>query len=169
MNKQYRSDVREVTGEAGFTAGQIYKVVHILMVLGAGISGVGYVFGWFGEAAKVAQQEFGPQAMLQKYEWFKDAAAQLDKKQADIKVYQGRLDSMKADYEGTKRKDWDRTEKEQFSQWQTEVAGVTASYNGLAAEWNAQISKFNWKPFQGDLPAGASDLLSRQFAPYQSN
>jgi len=142
------------------------KIIMLMFAFSIVVGVVGYGLGWFQEAAQVAKEEFGPRAMLQKYEWFKDAAAQLNKKQADIKVYQSRLSSMKSDYEGTKRKDWDRTDKEQFSLWQTEVAGVTASYNGLAAKYNAQMAKFNWRfANAGDLPQGATEPLPREFKP----
>ena len=67
------------------------KIIFGLCVLGILVSGIGYSLGWFSETAQVTQEEFGPRAMLEKYEWFKDAAAQLDKKQADITVYNGRI------------------------------------------------------------------------------
>lgn len=140
----------------------VFKVLAIVMFIGFGLSAVGHVMGWFGEAAQVAKAEFGPKAALAKYEWFKNAAAELDKKQADIKVYSKKLSL----FTGVDRKDMDRTDKEQLSQWHVELAGVTAAYNGLAAEWNSQKSKFNWKVFEGDLPIGATDLLSREYAPY---
>lgn len=123
-----------------------------------------------GEAVQVAKEEFGPRAMLQKYEWFKDAAAQLDKKQADIQVYKMKLTSLEEDYAGVSRKDWPRTDREQKSIWQAEVAGVIASFNGLAAEYNAQMSKFNWAfTNAGTLPKGATVPLPREFKPYSYN
>lgn len=123
--------------------------------------------GWFSEAGQVAREEFGPRALLKKYEWFKDASAQLDKKRADIKVYQVRIDSMKTDYEGTARKDWDRTDKEQMSVWQAEVAGVKASYNGLAAEYNSAMVQFHKKMLNcGEIPQGAVEQLPRNYKPY---
>lgn len=122
---------------------------------------------WCNEAATVAKEEFGPRNALKKYEWFKNASAELDKKLADINVYEQRIEQMQKDYDGTSRKDWDRLDKEQFNQWYGEVAGVKASYNSLAAEWNSQISKFNWRPFLGELPPGAEELLSKEYAPYQ--
>ena len=118
------------------------------------------------EAENVAHEEFGARATVRKYEWFKDAAAQLQKKEADIQVYSARLKSMEADYEGTKRKDWDRTDKENMNQWQTELAGVRASYNGLAADYNSNMSKMNWRYANvGEVPAGA-EALPREFRTY---
>ena len=132
-----------------------------------GLNVIGHTLGWFGEATQVVREEFGPRAMLEKYEWFKDASAQLDRKKADIKVYKRRLTSIKEDYKGTARKDWDRTDKEQFNLWQQEVAGTIASFNGLAAEYNAQMAKFNWKfTNKGDLPKGATEPLPREFKTY---
>ena len=131
------------------------KMIVGVAILSALIGGIGYVFGWFGETAKVAQDEFGPKAMLTKYSWFKDAAAQLDKKQADIKVYEGRLTQLEASYEGVPRSRWAREDREQYNTWSSEVAGVKASYNSLAAEYNAAMAKFNWRfANAGDLPAG---------------
>jgi hypothetical protein len=119
------------------------------------------------EAVEVAHEEFGPRELLRKYEWFKDAAAQLDKKRADIGVYETRLKTMKEDYGDTPRKDWDRTDKEQRNVWLGEMAGVKASYNGLAAEYNSAMAKFNWRFCErGKLPEGATEPLPRDFKPY---
>jgi hypothetical protein len=143
------------------------KGLLIFLLLSGGCGILGATMGWFGEATQVAQEEFGPRAMLQKYEWFKDCAAQLDKKVADISVYQGRIVNMQADYEGVHRKDWPRTDKEQMNLWRTELAGVRASYNMLAAEYNAQMAKFNWSfANAGQLPKGASVPLPREYKPY---
>ena len=142
----------------------VVKVITAFFVLSALIGGLGSTFGWFGEAAKVAQDEFGPKAMLAKYEWFKDAAAQLDKKQADIAVYEGRITEMTERY---KNKEWPRDVREQWSIWSSEVAGVKASYNALAADYNGQMAKFNWQFANvGELPKGADTPLPREFKRY---
>src|SRR3990167_7025376 len=131
------------------------------------ISVIGYGLGWFGEAAKVAQEEFGPRTMLEKYEWFKDAAAQLEKKQADITVYDGRMKAMNEIYADLARQKWPREDREQHNVWSSEVAGVKASYNSLAAEYNAQMAKFNWRFANvGELPNGADKPLPREFKSY---
>ena len=145
-------------------------VLASIVVMAMGVVGLGGCFGsCLSEATQVAQEEFGPRAMLRKYEWFKDAAAQLDKKQADIQVYRSRIQNMKEDYEGVKRRNWPRSDREQFNLWRTEVAGVIASYNGLAAEYNSQMAKFNWRfTNRGELPDGATEPLPREFKPYLS-
>lgn len=110
------------------------------------IGGVGaYALGWFGEAGQVAREEFGPRASLRKYEWFKDAAQQLQKKKADIEVYESRLKSMEESYKGATRAGWAREDREQYNVWQSEVAGVKASFNALAADYNAAAQKVNWR------------------------
>src|SRR3989338_2346349 len=121
------------------------KVILAVFALGIFVSVIGYGLGWFGEAARVTQEEFGPGALLKKYEWFKDAAAQLEKKQADITVYDSRITSMDESYKGTPRQKWARDDREQYNVWQSEVAGVKAGYNTLAAEDNSQMAKFNWR------------------------
>ncbi len=147
----------------------ILKVIALFVIVGVVTTLIGIPMGWFNEAAKVTQQEFGPQAMLTKYEWFKDAAAQLEKKKADISVYEGRLTSMAEGYKGVERQKWARDDREQYNVWSSEVAGVKASYNSLAADYNAQMAKFNWRfANAGDLPKGAETPLPREFKAYVS-
>lgn len=125
---------------------------------------------WADEAQQVAYQEVRPEALLRKYEWFKDAAAQLDKKKADISVYKSRISGMDRTYEGTPRVKWPRSDLEQYNVWATEVAGVVAAYNSLAAEYNSQMAKANWSFCNvGTLPAGATEPLPREFAAYLEN
>ncbi|HLC98922.1 MAG TPA: hypothetical protein VJC00_02845 [Candidatus Nanoarchaeia archaeon] len=146
-----------------------FKIVLIVLIVFVGLSILGFVLGWFGEAAKVTQEEFGPDAMLQKYEWFKDTAAQLEKKKADITVYEGRMKAMDQTYKDLRRDKWPREDREQYNVWVSEVAGVKASYNSLAADYNAQMAKFNWRfANTGELPKGATEPLPREFKPYIS-
>lgn len=146
-----------------------FKILPIMLVIIVTLGAAGYALGWFGEVASVAKQEFGPSAMLKKYEWFKDAAAQLEKKQADISVYDGRTKAMDDTYKGTSRQKWARDDREQYNVWMSEVAGVKASYNSLAADYNAQMAKFNWQFANvGDLPKGADKPLPREFKSYET-
>lgn len=122
---------------------------------------------WAREAEEVTYQEVRPEALLRKYTWFKDAAAQLDKKRADIEVYRTRITTMDQMYAETPRAAWPRPDLEQYNLWATEVAGVTAGYNSLAADYNARMASENWAFCNvGTLPAGATDPLPRDFAPY---
>lgn len=116
---------------------------------------------------QVAGEQFGPRALLTKYEWFKDASAALDKKVADVSVYQVRLSSLESAYTGQRRSEWPRDDREQYAIWSSEVAGVKASYNTLASEYNAEMAKFNWRfANRGMLPEGASAPLPREYKPY---
>ena len=143
------------------------KVVFAVTVLTAVVGGIGYGFGWFGEAAKVAQQELGPSALLQKYTWLKEAHAQLEKKQADIKVYQARQKALSDQYAGVPRGQWPRDDREAYNQMTTELAGVKASYNDLAAQYNAKMAEVHWAFTNvGQLPQGATEPLPREYAPY---
>lgn len=125
------------------------------------LSIVGRACSWLGGAANVAQQELSVKELLRKYEWFKDAAAVLDKKLADIKVYDSRVKTV------ARMKNPSRTDREQLYVWMSEVAGVKSSYNGLAAEYNAQMAKINWAFTNvGELPKGATQPLPRSYKPY---
>jgi hypothetical protein len=69
--------------------------------------------------------------------------------------------------EGESRKDWAREDREQLNVWMQEVAGVKASFNQLAAEYNANMAKFNYRfTNAGDLPRGATEVLPREFRTY---
>lgn len=146
-----------------------YSILFIFLVLGS-IVGIILSKGcsYAGKVAAVTEQQLDPALLLKKYEWFKNVAAECDKKLADIEVYKSRLTNMERDYEGTPRKDWDRTDKEQFNLWEQEVAGVVASYNSLAAEYNAAMSKINYSFTNiGSLPKGAANPLPREIREYK--
>jgi hypothetical protein len=121
-------------------------------------------------ARETAFKEFKPSELLRKYEYYKDASAQLDKKIADIQVYEVRVNSLLEQYKGTKRQNWARDDREQLSIWQSEVAGIKASYNQLAADYNAAMAKFNYSFCNvGKLPQGATNPLPREYKPYIYN
>ncbi len=126
------------------------------------------IFSWgVGRTIDVAKQELDPGILLKKYEWFKDASAQLDKKIADIQVYESRFKQMDITYKKIPRDKWPRDDREQYNLWQTEVAGVKASFNSLAAEYNSQMTKINWRFTNiGDLPKGADKPLPREYKTY---
>lgn len=146
---------------------KICVVVLLVLVVLFGISVVGRGCKWLGQAGDVVAQELAPGELLRKYAWFKDCLSQLDKKRADIEIYTARLKTMEDDYTDVARKDWSRTDKEQMSVWQTECAGVKASYNSLAAEYNAQMAKINWRFCnKGNLPKGATEVMPREVARY---
>lgn len=138
--------------------------------VGACVLGVfGTAVGVVTETATVAREEFGPRASLEKYEWFKSAAASLDKKRADVGVYEARR-ANQAEMYGADARQWPRDVREQSAIWSSEVAGIKASYNQLASEYNAQMAKFNWAYAEvGRLPPGASMPLPREYKPYLEN
>lgn len=144
----------------------MFKVFIALTIFSVVTGVVGYGLGWFGEAAQVAQEEFGPRRLLEKYEWFKDAAAQLDAKHASIATYEASFRETKQTY-GADALKWPRDVREDLSVRSQAVAGLKASYNTLAADYNSQMAKFNWRfTNAGDLPQGATQVLPREFRAY---
>ena len=143
-------------------------IIVVCIALFLGLTALNFTCGAVNNAAAVAQKELYPEVLLNKYEWFKNAAAELDKKQADISIYTKKIEGMRAEYAGTKRTAWDRTDKETINQWEQELAGIRSSYNGLAAEYNSQMSKINWAFCNvGKLPPGATNPLPREYKPYE--
>ena len=136
-------------------------VVIIMLIIGINV--LGYTLGWFGRATQLVADQVDPYELQRKYEWFKDASAQLDVKQADIQVYEHRL--KKANCSSTT----DRTSREQCMVWDQETAGVIASYNALAGEYNAAMVKWNYRFTNvGQLPQGATVPLPREYKPYET-
>jgi hypothetical protein len=166
----YRGEYDRVASDIYWTIPRIFGLIFMLMALftalGIGACALGLVGGVATNTATVAQKEFYPEAMLRKYEWFKDAAAALDKKTADITVYDKRLSNLKVEYGTTPRIRWSRTDQDQWNIWESEAAGVRASYNSLASEYNAEMSKFNWRfANAGDVPPGGHPL-PREYRAY---
>lgn len=114
-------------------------------------------------------EEFKPEELLRKYEWFKDAASQMDQKLSTLKTYEIRFADLKKSYgpDSLIRSKWSRTDQEQSNIWHSEYTGVKASYNELAANYNAAMVKFNYRFCNaGDLPKGADMVLPREFREY---
>lgn len=144
--------------------------LFLLFIALIGLTVVSRGCNWIGKAADVVQNEIAPDNLLKKYEWFKDASAQLDKKMADILVYEHRLKALVEAYPNESRSKWARDDREQFSIWSSEVAGIKASFNSLAADYNSQMAKINWRFCNvGDLPRGASVALPREYKNYLEN
>ena len=134
-----------------------FVIVLLASLFTAGCGVVGWGCGFYGNALKTAKQELYPEVLLQKYSWFKDAAASLDKKTADIDIYTARLRTIREEY-GPANK-WPRDVREQAAIWGSELAGIKASYNSLAAEYNSQMSKLQWRFTNvGDMPDGGKPL-----------
>jgi len=120
-------------------------------------------------ANKVVYDQFKPEELLRKYEWFKDASAQLDAKLANLNDYRQRYATIKEGYgaDSLNRSKWSRDDREQYNTWQSEESGVKASFNTLAAEYNAAMSKFNYRFCNvGGLPQGATIILPREYKSY---
>jgi len=122
----------------------------IVAVLGV----VGYVLGWFGEAAQVAQKEFGPKAALAKYEWFKEQSAAIKKMDQDVAMFEQRgkdIDAQYASY-GADHAKWPLDVRVEYNrakgQSRDDLVAVASQRNNLVKEYNAASSKFNWTAFQ---------------------
>jgi hypothetical protein len=80
------------------------------------LSITGSLLGWFGRAQQVVEQQVDPFVLQQKYEWFKDAAAQLDAKKADISVYDSRFKAIGGKI-GECPAGGDRVAREHWKEW----------------------------------------------------
>lgn len=144
-----------------------------LSILGIGIFIIilSSLLGWCNDAVETTTTQFKPSVMLEKYSWFKDASAQLDAKVANLNAYPVRFESMRQSYgaDSSNRAKWAREDREQYNIWESEFLGLKQSYNELAATYNAQMAKWNYKfTNRGDMPAGAEydKVLPKEYKPY---
>ena len=108
------------------------------------------------DAKETVYNEFKVSTLLKKYEYFKDLSAAIDKKRADIEVYQTEISSYNKD-----------DDKFYIEQRKSELLGIIAMHNQLCAEYNSAMSKFNYRFTNvGDLPEGAVEPLPREYKPY---
>lgn len=122
------------------------------------VSLIGFSCGWFNDGVKTVQKEFAPSALLDKYEKFKDLSAAIDKKRADIDMYQEEIKGLT----GT-----DKDDKFYREQRKSELMGIIASHNTLCEQYNSAMSKFNYRfTNKGDLPATNLEVLPREYKPY---
>jgi hypothetical protein len=139
----------------------------ILIVASYALKIVCFPVQYASKAAAVVAHEIDPALLQQKYEWFKNAHAALDAKVATIATYQARTVKLQKLY-GTDAVKWPRDVREEWSLEASEEAGVIASYNTLAADYNAQMAKWNWRFTNiSGLPQGATEPLPREYAPYK--
>lgn len=113
------------------------------------------------DTADVAHKEFSASALLAKYENFKDLAAAIDKKRADIDVYQQELSTMTVE---------DKDDKFYYQQRKSEVLGLVSIYNGLVSEYNSAMSKANYSFTNiGQMPQSNMTPLPREYQNYILN
>jgi hypothetical protein len=127
-----------------------FVFVGVSVVIGA----TGYFLGWFGEAAQVAQKEFGPQAALEKYMWFINQANAIEKMDKDVAMYEDRVTNVDKQYAayGEDKTKWALDIRVQYNherqQAREDLLAVASQRNSLVQEYNAASDKFNWAPFQ---------------------
>ena len=71
---------------------------------------------------EVVEKEFNAGALLKKYEYFKDVSAAIDKKRADIDMYQSEISTMTVE---------DKEDKFYLQQRKSELLGIISVHNDL--------------------------------------
>jgi len=129
-----------------------FKVVAWIMVI---FIPTMFIVSMCSETSSVVKKEFGPSALLKKYEYFKDLSAAIDEKRATIEVYKSQLAGIK------------NHEDFQYQQTQAEMMGLISMHNSLCSEYNSAMSKFNYAFCnKGTLPESNLEPLPREIKPY---
>lgn len=130
------------------------KIIIFFVVISAILGTVGYAFNWFGEAAQVAREEFGPRGALHKYEWFIEQASAIEKMDKDVEIFKGRLVGVKDQYQGygEDMSKWPPHIQSQYNSnigtARNDLVAIVSQRNNLVKEYNAASEKFNWAPFK---------------------
>jgi hypothetical protein len=128
-------------------------VIWIVLIIAILVVSAGIPLGWFKETARVAKEQYGPRASLEKYEWFVDQAQRIKKMDADVSIFEKRITSIDQSYAayGEKVK-WPPDVRIQYqSELQKaadDVVAMKSQRNTLVQEYNAQSKKFNWSPYK---------------------
>ena len=110
------------------------------------------------DASDTAFDQFKASALLAKYETFKDLASAIDKKKADIAVYEQELLSMDVK---------DKDDKYYYQQRKSEMLGLVSMHNQLVSEYNALMSKSNYAFTNvGQMPQSNMTPLPREYQDY---
>jgi hypothetical protein len=165
-NNDYRSTVSMGINEARWTFGKVFfPLLGLIFVL----SVTGYLMGWFGEATKVAQEEFGPEKALEKYEWFIEQTAGIAKMDQEVENFKLRVQNVDAQYLGYGEKtSWSPDVRMQYNkaygQASDDLIAIISQRNNLVREYNAASAKFNWAPFKTrpDMPTESFTEMTLQ-------
>ncbi|GEM_PF-2230337 len=157
----YRKAVTEGAREVRWTTGKVIGTIVVIMIVGTLLGLIASALGWFGEAAQVTHDEFGPKAALEKYSWFIDQANAIKKMDQDVKMFEDRVAKVEENYVayGADKSKWVPDVRLQYNHERgtarDDLVGVASQRNNLVKDYNAASRKFNWSPFQTnpDKPA----------------
>lgn len=136
-----------------------FKLFGWLVLIFFAITGIGFCQHMTKDAVKTVEDQFSPSVMLKKYEYFKDLSSAIDKKRADIEMYQAEIKSL-----GIPK---DKDDKFYVQQRKSELLGIIAMHNQLCSDYNSAMAKFNYRFCnKGDLPQTNLDVLPREYKPY---
>lgn len=111
------------------------------------------------DASDTAYNQTKASTLLKRYEYFKDLAAAIDKKRADIAVYEAELCEVAASKE----------DQEYQRQRRTELIGIAGIYNSLVADYNSAMAKANYNFTNiGDLPDSNLEPLPKEYQNYKT-
>lgn len=113
------------------------------------------------DGVDTVNKEYKPSSLLKKYEYFKDLSGAIDKKRADIEMYQNEIKDYQIE---------DKSDKDYIQQRKSELIGIISIHNNLCSEYNTAMSKFNYRfTNKGDLPQTNLEPLPREIKPYINN
>lgn len=157
------SETKEIFSLGKFLFKFLLMLVLVFFLIGA----VVWVLSFASSAGKVVSDEFSPEAMLKKYQWFLDQSNGIEKMDKDIVLYEQRRADVEKRYAvyGSDPSKWSVAIQVQYNHdakiAKDDLVAIVSQRNNLVKEYNAQSEKFNWALFK-DRP----DLPSRSYFNY---
>lgn len=149
---QLRNDVDETLDDARWITGRVF-FTYILpfMILVCIIVGICWVFGIFGQGAKIIEKTMDADNVLNNYEWFKQCYE--DIKATDIKIKNAEQQIMSFEESAGPRKDWSFEDKNEHARLNSVLLGLQNYREEQVAKYNARSKMVNRKIFKsGELP-----------------
>lgn len=130
---------------------RLFLTIILVMIVGA-------VLRYCNNTLEVAHKEYSPEALLKKYEYFKNASSAIDSYRADIEMRASVLKQMS------------NKESDNYMMSQQELMGIITEYNNMCSDYNSAMSKFNYAFCnKGDMPLSNLKPLPREFKPYMTS
>jgi hypothetical protein len=122
-----------------------------LLILVLVLGGLGWVFGIFGQGAKIIEKTTDADNVIGNYEWFKQCYEDLQATDVKIKNAEAQIKSFEES--AGPRKDWTFEDKTEHSRLNSVLLGLKNYREELVAKYNARSKMANRKIFKsGDLP-----------------
>ena len=142
-----RDEFNRDMDEARWAVGMIFLKFGIpLIVLVLILGGLGWVFGIFGQGAKIIEKTMDADNVIQNYEWFEQTYD--DFKATNKKIETAKQTIQRFEESAGPRKEWTFEDKTEHSRLQSILMGLENYCADIVSKYNARSRMINRKLFK---------------------